>query len=343
MNPGSTVAHVLATLGGLGVLLHARWEVVIGPDPWRLVWPTACAMGAGLLVGWGNRPMPLSERLRRLELNARVRETVDQPRERPRGRPLPGVLGVLLGPLLEDAGSVAEQLARRLAPGLIGGPELELEVRLAYAGRGLGWHIRRKLLGGLALGVVLPIVGALDGPQTPALVWPMLAAVGFLLPDFELRGRSSARRGRIVAALPPICDQLSIALAAGLSPEQALLAVANASVGELADELRWLLALMQGGAVSLVEALEELDARNQVAELSGLVSALRSAYQHGARAGMLVSAHADALRAAERARLVERGGQAMTRMVLPVGIFMLPVMAAVMIVPAIVQFAGLGN
>jgi pilus assembly protein TadC len=100
---------------------------------------------------------------------------------------------------------------------------------------------------------------------------------------------------------------------------------------------------MQGGAVTLTEALDELDARNQVAELSGLVSALRSAYQHGARAGSLVAAHADALRASERSRLVERGGQAMTRMVLPVGIFMLPVMAAVMIVPAIMQFAGLGS
>jgi len=94
---------------------------------------------------------------------------------------------------------------------------------------------------------------------------------------------------------------------------------------------------------SLGEALDELDARNQVAELSGLVSALRSAYQHGARAGMLVAAHADGLRAAERARLIEQGSQAMTRMVLPVGIFMLPVMAVVMIVPAVMQFAGLGS
>jgi tight adherence protein C len=281
--------------------------------------------------------------MRRLELAERVRETVDLPRERPRGRSLPGVAGVLLGPLLEDAASVAESLARRLAPGLIGGSKLELEVRLAFAGRDLGWHIRRKLLGALVLGLFLPLVAALDGPQTPALVWPLLAAIGFVLPDLELRARTAARRSRIVAALPPICDQLSIALAAGLSPEQALLAVANASVGELADELRWLLAVLQGGAVTFVEGLEELDARNQVAELSGLVGALRSAYQHGARAGILVAAHADTLRAIERSRLVQRGGQAMTRMVLPVGIFMLPVMAAVMIVPAIVQFAGLGN
>jgi tight adherence protein C len=238
---------------------------------------------------------------------------------------------------------VAEHLARRLAPGLIGGSQLELEVRLAFGGRSLGWHVRRKLLGATVLGLFLPVIAALDGPQTPAVMWPLAAAVGFVLPDLELRARTAARKGRIVAALPPICDQLSIALAAGLSPEQALLAVTNASVGELADELRWLLALMQGGAVTFVEALEELDARNQVAELSALVSALRSAYQHGSRASMLVAAHADALRASERSRLVERGGQAMTRMVLPVGVFMLPVMAAVMIVPALVQFAGLGS
>jgi tight adherence protein C len=334
---------VLATLAELGALVHARWVVVIDPDPWRLAWPAACALGAGLLVGWGSRPRSLAERMRRLELDARVRETVDVPVQRPRSRPLPGVLGILLGPLVEDAASAAENLARRLAPGLIGGSQLELEVRLAYAGRGLGWHIRRKLLCATVLGLFLPVVAALDGPQTPALVWPLAAVLGFVLPDLELRARTGARRARVVAALPPICDQLSIALAAGLSPEQALQAVASASVGELADELRWVLALMQGGAVTLVEALEELDARNQVAELSGLVSALRSAYQHGSRAGALVAAHADALRASERSRLVERGGQAMTRMVLPVGIFMLPVMAAVMIVPAVMQFAGLGS
>jgi Flp pilus assembly protein TadB len=340
MSPGEAAAHVVATLGQLGVLLHARWEAVIGPDPWRLAWPTACALGAGLLVGWGTRPLPLAERLRRLELDARLRETVDLPRQPARRRPLPGVPGVLLGPLLEDAAAAAEHLARRLAPGLIGGSKLDLEVRLACAGRGLGWHIRRKLLGALALGLALPLVAALDGPRTPALVWPLLAAVGFFLPDFELSARAAARRARIVAALPPICDQLGIALAAGLSPEQALLAVADASVGELADELRWMLAVMQAGAVSLVAALEELDARNRVPELSGLVSALRSAYQHGTRAGMLVTAHAETLRAAERSRLVEHGGRAMTRMVLPVGIFMLPVMAVVMLVPALVQFAS---
>lgn len=343
MNVAESITQFVARLGQLSAVLHTRWELVIAPDPWRLAWPLACALGAGLLVGWGVRPLSLVERMRRLELDTRVRETVDLPRERPAGRPLPGVLGVLFGPLVADAGTVLEDLARRLAPGLVGGAKLELELRLVYSGRGLGGHIWRKLAGALALGLVLPVAAALDGPQTPPLVWPLAAAVGFFVPDLELRARLARRKARIVAALPAICDQLSIALAAGLSPEMALVAVADASVGELADELRWMLALMQGGATTLVEALEEMDRRNQVPELSGLVSALRSAYQHGARAGMLVAAHADGLRAAERARLIEQGSQAMTRMVLPVGIFMLPVMAVVMIVPAVVQFVGLGS
>jgi len=343
MNPAEGVAQLLGWLGHLSTVLQARWEVVIRPDPWRLAWPAACALGAGLLVGWGKRPTALAERMRRLELDTRVRETVELPRERPAVRALPGMLGVLFGPLLADAGIVLEELAQRLAPGLIGGAKLELELRVVFGGRGLGGHIGRKVAGGLTLGLFLPVAAALDGPQTPAPVWLLAAAVGFFVPDLELRARLAARKARIVAALPPICDQLGIALAAGLSPELALLAVAEASVGELADELRWMLALMQGGATTLPEALEEMDRRNEVPELSGLVAALRTAYQHGARAGMLVAAHADALRASERARLVEQGGRAMTRMVLPVGIFMLPVMAVVMIVPAVVQFVGLGS
>ncbi len=343
MNPAELTAELFAWLVYMGATAHARWDVVIAPDPWRLVWPVACALGAGLVVGRGRRATPLVERIRRLELDARVRETVELPRETSGGRPLPGVLGVLLGPLVGDAAVLLEGMARRLAPGLVGGSTLERELRLAFPGRGVSGHVWRKVAGALVLGLFWPVAAALDGPQTPAWVWFLSAAAGFLVPDLELRARLAARKERLVAALPPICDQLSIALAAGLSPELALLAVSEASVGELADELRWTLALMQGGAATLVEVLEEMDRRNQVSEVSGLVSALRSAYQHGGRAGALVAAHADGLRASERARVVEQGGRAMTRMVLPVGIFMLPVMAVVLIVPAVVQFVGLGG
>jgi tight adherence protein C len=339
MNPALMAAYLQA----LAAFGHARWDAVIAPDLGRLVWPAACALGAALVVGRGRRPLPLAERLRQLDLDARVRETVDAPRDRPTGPRLPGLLGVLFGPLIGDAANFVEGFARRLAPGLIGGEVLERELRLVWPGRGVGVHVWRKVAGALALGLFWPVAAALDGPQMPPVVWLCTAAVGFLLPDLELRARLEARRKRVVAALPPICDQLSIALAAGLSPELAVRAVVEASVGELADELRWTLALMQGSGATMPDALDTMDRRNQVPEVSGLVGALRSAYQHGGRAGALVAAHADGLRASERARVVEQGGRAMTRMVLPVGIFMLPVMAVVLIVPALAQFVGLSG
>src|SRR5260370_39158981 len=98
MNPAELMAELLAWLVYMGATAHARWDVVIAPDPWRLVWPVACALGAGLLVGRGRRATPLVERVRRVAHDPRVRETVERPRQTSGGRPAPGVLAVLLGP-----------------------------------------------------------------------------------------------------------------------------------------------------------------------------------------------------------------------------------------------------
>ena len=157
MNPAQLTAEVFAWLAYMGAIAHARWDVVIAPVPWRLVWPVACALGAGLLVGRGRRATPLVERIRRLELDARLRETVELPRESPAGRPLPGVLGVLLGPLVGDAAVLLEGMARRLAPGLVGGSTLERELRLAFPGRGVSGHVWRKVAGALVLGLFWPV------------------------------------------------------------------------------------------------------------------------------------------------------------------------------------------
>lgn len=341
MTPGMPEA-LLGWMAATATAGHARWDLVVAPQPGRLVWPLLFALGAGLLVGRGRRPLPLAERMRRLDLDARLPETLAGRGDQTGSGPLPGGPGVLLGPLGADAAALLTRLARRLAPGLVAGPALARELRLAFRGRSVGGHAGVKVACALALGLLGPLAWALDGFDSPPWLWLLAAGLGFLAPDWELRRRLRMRQERLVAALPPICDQLSVALSAGLSLEQTLLAVTDGSVGDLADELRWVLALVQGGA-TLVDALDEMEARNGLAEVSGLVAALRAAYRDGSRAGALVAAHADALRAAERARLVEHGARAMTRMVLPVGLFLLPVMVVVLVVPAVVQFAGLGG
>src|SRR5207244_4469643 len=59
-----------------------RWDTVIAPQPTLLVWPLLFAVGVGLVFGLGSRPLPLAERVRRLNLEVRMRETASSRRSR---------------------------------------------------------------------------------------------------------------------------------------------------------------------------------------------------------------------------------------------------------------------
>src|SRR3981081_3094215 len=215
-----------------------RWDTVIAPQPTLLVWPLLFAVGVGLVFGMGSRPLPLADRVRRLHLEVRMRETAEPSLGDGVGtQVLPGVPGTLLNPLLADMSGVLEHIARRLAPGLIGSQRLERELRLIWPGRGVGVHARNKALTGLALGLVLPFATAVDVLDTAPVLWLLLAAVGFVIPDLELRYQLKIRRDRVVAELPATCDHLAIALSGHLSVEQALRVMAAARVGGVAGAM----------------------------------------------------------------------------------------------------------
>src|SRR2546430_10849198 len=76
------VAQLGALLTQLLVMAAAaqhRWDAVIAPQPAVLVWPLVLALGVGLAIGFGSRPPPLAERVRRLNLEVRMRETAEPP------------------------------------------------------------------------------------------------------------------------------------------------------------------------------------------------------------------------------------------------------------------------
>jgi tight adherence protein C len=190
--------------------------------------------------------------------------------------------------------------------------------------------------------VIPPCLAALGGPRTPPVVWIAAGIVGFVLPDLDLGRRLKARRNRLVAELPAVLDQLVIATSAGLSLEQALDETASSSEGIAADELRRAVAeLGLGRWRSLQDALEGLDRRNGVPELSSLVGQLRAAHRQGVPVGQVLAAQADALRERRKAEIVEAGGRATVRMVIPIAVFVLPVLVIVILVPAGVQLLQL--
>jgi tight adherence protein C len=93
----------------------------------------------------------------------------------------------------------------------------------------------------------------------------------------------------------------------------------------------------------LVEALQSMAERNAVPELTSIVDHLRAVHDQGLPLVQSLAAQAEALRERQRIRIVEEGGKASVRMVLPVALFILPVLFVIVLVPASVELMHLGG
>jgi len=310
-----------------------------------LLWPVLFGLGAYLLLTAQpiGRPKPdLAERLRRLDVDERIRAEIERQDVRPifASRLLEG----MLRPALDDLGRLLRSVLGRF--GLAGGEELERKLRIARPGVEPAQFFGEKVATGLVGLAIFPLMNGLS--IHPFGVWPMWLwlvgfAVGFLMPDWELDRRLTSRRTMVVMELPILLDMLTIATSAGLALEQALSVVARQSQGAVAQELQHAVREMALGQRSVVEVLEAVAARNAIPELSSFVGQLRAAHEQGIPLVQTLSTQAEALREQKRLRIVEEGGKASVRMVLPVALFILPVLFVVLLVPAAVELMHLGG
>ena len=310
-----------------------------------LIWPLLFGLGAYLLLTAQpiGRPKPdLAERLRRLDVDERVRAELGRREKRPifATRWLEGVLR----PILDDLGRLLRSVLGRF--GLGGGAELERKLRVARPGVEPIQFFGEKLASGLVGWAIFPLMNALGiHPFGTWPVWTWLAgfAMGFLAPDWQIEQRLARRRTRCVMELPTILDMLTIATSAGLALEQALGQVARQSAGTVAQELQQVTRELALGQRTLVEALDALAERNAVPELTGLAGQLRAAHEQGLPIVQVLATQAEALREQKRLRIVEEGGKASVRMIIPVAVFILPVLFVVLLVPAAVELIHLGG
>jgi tight adherence protein C len=178
----------------------------------------------------------------------------------------------------------------------------------------------------------------------PFAVWPALSIAGFQYPDLRLRRQVAERRARIVRELPGTIDLLAIGLAGGKSLEQTLLLVPGESRGVVGREFGAVLREVAASRRSLAAALDEMAARNGVPELAGLLTHLRASMEHGtANLVPILTEQAATLRTERRLRIVAEAKRAQVRMLLPVGVGILPVLIVVLLAPAAMQLLSLGG
>jgi tight adherence protein C len=291
------------------------------------------------------RPKPdLGQRLRALDVDERIR-LAELGRHEVRPLFASRLLESMLRPVIDDAGRALRSVLLRL--GLAGGRELEARLRILRPGIEVVQFLGEKVATGLVMAVMFPIMNLLHFEPLgawPVWVWLVGFGVGFVLPDWDLERRDAARRGRVLMELPTILDMLTLATSAGMALEAALEEVARHSDGVVARELRMVAReLALGQRRSLPEALEAMGQRLGAPEVEHVLGRMSAAYQHGLPLGQALAAHAQALREQQRLHIVEEGGKATVRMLLPVAVLILPALFVVVLVPAAAELTRLGG
>ena len=312
-----------------------------------LLWPLVFGVGVHLfmtaLPHWRPRP-DLGELLRRLDVDERIR-AAERTRVEQRRIFASRLLESILRPIIDDAGRVLRAIFVRL--GLAGGRELEARLRVLRPGVEVVQFLGEKVATGIVAGAVFPTMNVLHiAPVGAWPIWVWLAGfgVGFLLPDWDLDRRDKQRRSAVLMELPTVLDMLTLATSAGMALEQALEEVALHSDGVVARELRLLVReLALGQQRSLQDGLASLGERLSMPEIHHVFGRMTASYEQGLPLGQALAAHALALREKQRLHIVEEGGKATVRMLLPIAVLILPPLFVVVLVPAAAELARLGG
>ena len=163
--------------------------------------------------------------------------------------------------------------------------------------------------------------------------------VAFLGPDAYLarRRRMLVRRFRLV--FPSLMDLLVICVDAGLTLEAAFERV-GAEIkhhsGELGMNLEMMGAEMRAGR-SAVEALGSLAERLGLEEAKAFVSMIRQSMELGTDVGEALRVFSDEMREKRLLRAEEVANKLSVKMVLPLGLFIFPVVLLVVMLPVMIK------
>ena len=233
--------------------------------------------------------------------------------------------------------ALSRRLARRLSPD---GVSDKLQRRLDFAGNPGLWTVERilSLKGvGLVLGGGFGLLIA-SGAMT-LLLPPLFAAAGFFLPDVLVYNLGLKRQEQMGKSLPDSMDLLTISVEAGLGFDAALSQVARNTDGPLAGEFFRVLQEMQIGK-SRAEAFRGMAERTSVPELRTFVSSLVQADQFGIPVANVLREQSKELRVKRRQRAEERAQKVPVKIMVPLVMFIFPVIFIIILGPAAAGWYG---
>jgi pilus assembly protein TadC len=187
---------------------------------------------------------------------------------------------------------------------------------------------------GAALGLLLGVL--LAGPLG-SVVWIVVSSTaGFFAPDLLVSHLASERQQEIRGTLPDIIDTLVVTVEAGLGFEASLAQVVNNGRGPMVGEFARVLHEMQIGRPR-VEALREMAARTDVAELKAFASAVVQATTLGVPMAKVLRQQSEEMRVRRRQRAEELAQKVPVKILFPMVLCLLPALFVVVIGPGIIK------
>ena len=166
----------------------------------------------------------------------------------------------------------------------------------------------------------------------------MAAGLGFLVPDFWLGKRITARQMKLRLGLPEALDLIVICVEAGLSIDKATMRTAEElriSQPAIADELN-LVYLEQRAGRSRSDAWKHLAERTGVDTIRALASILIQADRFGTRVGKTLRTHSEILRTRRRQEAEEQAARTPVKLAFPLVLFIFPSLFVVTLGPSMI-------
>jgi tight adherence protein C len=169
-----------------------------------------------------------------------------------------------------------------------------------------------------------------------AVVGMAIMSLAILLPYARVRSKAKARQRAIIRALPDALDLLVTTVEAGMGVDASFAMVADKTQGPLSDSFAHYLRLVGLGRPRR-EALTEVAERTGVDDLIAIANSVSQGEALGTPVGDVLRAQATDLRARRRERAQARAQRAPVLMTIPIALCFLPAMAAVVVVPSILN------
>ena len=137
-------------------------------------------------------------------------------------------------------------------------------------------------------------------------------------------------------------DMMSVNIEAGLGFDAAMLSVTEHFKGPLPDEFKRVHREIQMG-IPRREALTTLSVRTNVDELKTFASAVIQSERYGTPVINVLRAQAQELRILRRQKAQETASKAPVKMLLPMVMFIFPVLFIILLGPAVLEIAAMFN